>query len=159
MRLRNSLPVGGIVATSFFWLCGLAPATRAHNLDLDFTQFHLSKWDADNGLPSSSVNAIAQTKDGYIWFATYSGLARFDGVRFTVFDRTNDTLPQNEILSLLATPDGALWIGTARGAARYSHGRFETFGADKGLPEGSVIDFTENGGRIWAAVRNHGLFL
>jgi ligand-binding sensor domain-containing protein len=116
MRLRNSLPVGGIVAASLFWLGGLTTTTQAHNLDLDFTQFHLSKWDADNGLPSSSVNAIAQTKDGYIWFATYSGLARFDGVRFTVFDRTNDTLPQNEILSLLATPDGALWIGTARGA-------------------------------------------
>jgi signal transduction histidine kinase/ligand-binding sensor domain-containing protein/CheY-like chemotaxis protein len=159
MRLRNSLPFGGILAATLLWLGGVASPIRAHNLDLDFTQFHLSKWDADNGLPSSSVNAIAQTKDGYIWFGTYGGLARFDGVRFTVFDHTNGSLPQNEILSLLATPDGALWIGTARGAARYSHGRFEAFGADKGLPEGSVIDFTRNGGLIWAAVRNHGLYL
>jgi len=159
MRLRNSLQVGGIVAASLLWLGGFGTPTRAHNLDLDFTQFHISRWDADNGLPSSSVSAIAQTKDGYIWIGTYSGLARFDGVRFTVFDRTNDALLQNEILSLLATPDGALWIGTAGGATRYFHGRFEAFGADKGLPAGPVADFTGNGGLIWAAVRNRGLYV
>jgi len=32
------------------------------------------------------VRAIAQTADGYLWFATFGGLARFDGMNFTVFD-------------------------------------------------------------------------
>src|SRR5690242_12656973 len=49
-------------------------------------------WRGENGLPSSSVTAIAQTPDGYLWVGTYNGLARFDGVRFVKFDP--DTTPQ-----------------------------------------------------------------
>jgi len=158
MRLRSELQVGATVVASLLWLGGSAMPTLAHDLSREFTQFRLSRWNAGNGLPSSSVSAIAQTKDGYVWFGTYSGLARFDGVRFTVFDRGNGKLPHNEIVSLLATQDGALWIGTPAGAVRYYRGRFETFGTDKGVPEALVWDFTESGGRLFAAVRNHGIY-
>ena len=43
-------------------------------------------WSSEDGLRSSSVTAIAQTPDGYLWAGTYNGLARFDGVRFVRFD-------------------------------------------------------------------------
>ncbi len=43
----------------------------------------------DNGLPQSSVTAIVQTRDGYLWLGTSGGLVRFDGVKFTVFDVGN----------------------------------------------------------------------
>jgi hypothetical protein len=46
-------------------------------------------WTTENGLPQNSAISFAQTRDGYIWFATYEGLVRFDGVEFRVFDRTN----------------------------------------------------------------------
>src|SRR5262249_55546607 len=46
-------------------------------------------WGIDDGLPGSSVAAIAQTPDGYLWVGTYDGLARFDGVRFVTFDPAN----------------------------------------------------------------------
>ena len=46
-------------------------------------------WTSDNGLPDSSVTAIAQTPDGYLWIGTYNGLARFDGVQFVTFDPFN----------------------------------------------------------------------
>jgi ligand-binding sensor domain-containing protein len=36
-------------------------------------------WTAEQGLPDSSVTALAQTPDGYLWIGTYNGLARFDG--------------------------------------------------------------------------------
>jgi len=39
-------------------------------------------WRLDDGLPDNSVTGVAQTPDGYLWLATESGLARFDGVRF-----------------------------------------------------------------------------
>ena len=158
MRLRSILQIGVVAAASLFGLGGMAGSMQAHDLNRDFSQFHLTKWDSDNGLPSSSVSALAQTKDGYVWFGTFSGLARFDGVRFTVFDHNNGNLPHNEVLSLLATADGALWIGTPRGAARYFHGEFEAFGSSKGLPDGPIIDFIESAGQLWAAARNHGLF-
>jgi ligand-binding sensor domain-containing protein len=158
MRLRSELQLVGIVVAGILWLGGSALPTLAHDLSREFTQFHITRWNAENGLPSSSVSSIVQTQDGYIWFGTYSGLARFDGVRFTVFDSNSGKLPHNEVVSLLATKDGALWIGTTGGAARYFQGRFEAFGANRGLPEAAVGPFTESGGRIFAVVQNHGIY-
>ena len=48
------------------------------------TQYLQSAWATDAGLPQTSVYSIAQTTDGYLWVGTELGLARFDGVRFTV---------------------------------------------------------------------------
>ena len=39
--------------------------------------------------PSSTILDIVRTRDGYLWLATTRGLARFDGVRFAVFDASN----------------------------------------------------------------------
>src|SRR4029077_17535226 len=47
-------------------------------------------WDTeDNNLPNSTVTAIAQTPDGYLWIGTYDGLARFDGFRFVTYEPVN----------------------------------------------------------------------
>ncbi len=43
-------------------------------------------WQVDDGMPSDQINAIAETDDGYMWFGTGAGLARFDGYKFTVFN-------------------------------------------------------------------------
>ena len=48
-------------------------------------------WQVEQGLPQNKVTAAVQTRDGYLWAGTYNGLARFDGVRFTVFDDNNIT--------------------------------------------------------------------
>src|SRR5688572_9333531 len=60
----------------------LDPATR-------LTQYGRDAWQVEDGLPQNTIKAIHQTRDGYLWLATEEGLARFDGVRFTVFDSTN----------------------------------------------------------------------
>ena len=39
-------------------------------------------WQADDGLPGDNVTGVTQTEDGYLWIATQTGLARFDGIRF-----------------------------------------------------------------------------
>lgn len=54
-----------------------------------WTQYRFDSWTTDNGLPQNGVRAIAQTPDGYLWFTTFDGLVRFDGARFTVFDKNN----------------------------------------------------------------------
>ncbi|MCX6878897.1 MAG: hypothetical protein NTW21_34565 [Verrucomicrobia bacterium] len=41
-------------------------------------------WQSDVGLPDNTVVGIAQTSDGFLWVATPSGLARFDGLRFLI---------------------------------------------------------------------------
>src|SRR3954471_16309999 len=44
-------------------------------------------WMTDDGLPGSDVTGIVQTAAGYLWLGTFDGLVRFDGLKFTVFDR------------------------------------------------------------------------
>jgi ligand-binding sensor domain-containing protein len=50
------------------------------------SQYVHDVWTTNDGLPQDSINAIAQTPDGYLWLATQEGLARFDGMTFTTFD-------------------------------------------------------------------------
>jgi len=89
--------------------------------------FHVRHWTSEDGLPASRIAALAQTPDGYLWVGTWFGLARFDGVRFVVFNRANTPALPVEAISALAVDrmDGTLWIGTHRGLARFKDGRFE----------------------------------
>src|SRR5581483_9106971 len=86
-------------------------------------------WQTDEGLPQNSVTAIVQTRDGYLWLATQEGLARFDGMRFTVFDKRNTpALAENNIQALYEQRDGTLWVGTEGcGGARLKDHRFTAY--------------------------------
>ena len=83
-------------------------------------------WDTEKDLPSSTVTAIAQTPDGYLWVGTYNGLARFDGARFVTFDSVNKPeLSQTRIQGLFLDANGTLWINTFRGGlTSYRQGVF-----------------------------------
>lgn len=83
-------------------------------------------WQVEQGLPQNKVTAVVQTHDGYLWVGTYCGLARFDGVRFMVFDDGNTpALRSSRITSLFEAGDGRLWIGTESGdVAQYKDGHF-----------------------------------
>jgi signal transduction histidine kinase/ligand-binding sensor domain-containing protein len=73
-------------------------------------------WDTENNLPSSTVTSIIQTPEGYLWVGTYNGLARFDGVRFVIFDQVNEpALNHSRIQGLYLDAAGTLWIDTYRG--------------------------------------------
>jgi signal transduction histidine kinase/ligand-binding sensor domain-containing protein len=118
---------------------------------LALTQFGHDVWTTSNGLPDDSVRAIAQTADGYIWFATVGGLARFDGMNFTVFNGADSPLLKRSTLTaMLAAPDGSLWIGAgSSGLVRYRNGGFEKIGIP-GLPASSIRAlFLDSRGVIW----------
>jgi len=84
-------------------------------------------WYAEDGLPQNAVTAAVQTRDGYLWLGTYTGLVRFDGVRFVVFnDNNTPALKNSRITSLFEGADGTLWIGHETGdVTRLKAGRFE----------------------------------
>ncbi|MGH7950573.1 MAG: ligand-binding sensor domain-containing protein, partial [Limisphaerales bacterium] len=74
-------------------------------------------WTSENGLPDSSVSAIAQTPDGYLWVGTHNGLARFDGERFVTFDPANTpALTHARVRKLFVDSRGTLWINTYDGS-------------------------------------------
>jgi len=87
-------------------------------------QYRFDVRTTDNGLPNNFVYAVAQTRDGYLWFTTLDGLARYDGVRITVFNTSNSpNLPSNRLTDLCEDRAGALWIGT-EGDGLVKSGRF-----------------------------------
>jgi signal transduction histidine kinase/ligand-binding sensor domain-containing protein len=90
-------------------------------------------WDTENNLPGSTVTAIAQTPDGYLWIGTYNGLARFDGVRFVTFDPVNTPeLSQTRVQGLFLDANGTLWINTFRGGlTSYHDGMFRNVWPDQ----------------------------
>jgi ligand-binding sensor domain-containing protein len=128
-----------------------APAS-ALRPDKALTQYVRDVWQTPAGLPQNSLLAIAQTADGYLWLGTEEGLARFDGVRFTVFDRsTSPALPSPNAMALLAARDGRLWVGTYGGGLIVFDGkRFKAFGPQEGLAGGSVFALAEDAqGGLW----------
>jgi ligand-binding sensor domain-containing protein len=73
------------------------------------TQYVRDVWQTEQGLPENSVQAIAQTRDGYLWIGTQEGVVRFDGARFTVYDAKNTpALKHSSVQALLADRGGAL---------------------------------------------------
>ena len=120
---------------------------------LDLSQFSRQMWLTENGLPQNTVHSITQTENGYIWIATEEGLARFDGVRFTVFDKQNTPeLKSNDIRVLLEDRSGALWAGTAAGLIRFADGKFTGFTMRDGLPSDRIDAICEDAeNALWVA--------
>lgn len=100
------------------------------------TQYVLDVWQEEQGLPQDTVQALLRGSDGYLWLGLQEGLARFDGVRFVLFDRRNTPeLKHNSILALAEAPDGTLWAGTNGGGIllRRPDGTFGSIGPGEGL--------------------------
>lgn len=90
--------------------------------------------------------------DGYLWIATLNGVARFDGVRFTTFDKSNTRgITTNRFASIAQGANGDLWLDAENGAlTQYHHGKFHTLGASEGIAPTSVRGITsDNAGNVW----------
>lgn len=109
-------------------------------------QYHFESWTTDNGLPQNSIRSIVQTRDGYLWMATFDGLVRFNGVQFKVFDKSNTRgLSTNRFTVLYEDKDGTLLIGTGDGGlTSYRNGVFTSYTATDGVPAGQIISFTHD---------------
>lgn len=80
------------------------------------TDYFRESWNTRQGLPHNTINSISQTPDGYLWFATWEGVARYNGREFKVFGREQQTgLPDSGIRALHLDPKGRLLLGGSRG--------------------------------------------
>ena len=115
-------------------------------------QYHLNGWTAENGLPQNVIRGIAQTPDGYLWVATLDGVARFDGVRFTVFNKSNTPgIASNRFGSMIEDRNGNLWFTSEGGnVTRYHRGSFHTYGPEEGIPVNSIRGLVlDSAGNVW----------
>jgi signal transduction histidine kinase/ligand-binding sensor domain-containing protein/CheY-like chemotaxis protein len=154
---RSSRLVGAIVWPRLLLAASLF-AVPADALDPHKSISHYSHtvWHTADGLPQDSVRAIAQTRDGYLWLGTQAGLARFDGVRFTSFDRFNSELNADHVLALCAAADGSLWIGMAGHGGLY---RWIPHAGFKKIWTGANVRalFEDGHGTLWIGTEGAGL--
>ena len=104
--------------------------------------------------PGDGANAVLQTADGFLWFGGYSGLYRYDGARYTVWDAlTPGGFGSSNIRALYEDSAGVLWIGTNdRGLVSYQNGTFNVYDKAMGAASNTVRSICEGpGGQIFAA--------
>jgi diguanylate cyclase (GGDEF)-like protein len=117
-------------------------------------------WDDSNGLPQNAVRALAQSSDGYLWIGTYEGLVRFDGFRFTLYDRrTVSLLETGFITSLCPGAEGDLWIGTNMGIYRRNRGEFQSYVKLRPFPSSRINAMMhDREGQLWIGSQDKGLY-
>jgi signal transduction histidine kinase/ligand-binding sensor domain-containing protein len=109
-RFRRTVIGVFILQMWFVWQALALDPQGSSYLRTDFT--------VEEGLPDNEVNAIAQTRNGFLWVGTDGGLARFDGKHFTQIRLRPGISNEGPINILLAAADGALWVGIDSGLAR-----------------------------------------
>ncbi len=157
-RAARRLPLSGGTygATAFSgFLAALLLGCGLPGLALEPTtplaNYGRQSWGMENGLPQNTVQALVQTRNGFVWLGTEAGLVRFDGNSFAVFDKNSTpALPGNDVRCLLETRDGALWIGTSEGLARWKDGVVTAFTTAQGLPANGIRTIVETrDGLLW----------
>jgi ligand-binding sensor domain-containing protein len=139
---------------------GAAPAPPRAGGPRPLPDYTHESWQANDGLPQITIEAILQGRDGYLWLGTQEGLVRFDGLGFEVFDR--DRLPAmttNHVGTLLEDPDGGLWLGTLGGGLlHFRDGRLTAYTSAQGLSGDSVTALLrDREGRLWVGTESGGV--
>ena len=128
------------------WLACAAPAASL------LQEYRITKWETDDGLPENSATAMAQTRDGYLWFGTFNGLVRFDGLKFTVFNPANTPeLPSASIINLHVHKSGRLWISTDKGLVSLLDGQWKRQGLNTSWTNRYARTFAENADGVLCA--------
>ena len=106
-------------------------------------EYGFDVWTTANGLPQNTVTGVVQTPDGYLWLSTFDGLARFDGVRFTIFDKGNTKgIINNRFARLLADQAGVVYAYTENYVVTvYRNGVFNSYAdfATSGEPIAAIV--------------------
>jgi len=120
--------------------------------DRTIAQFAHTAWGPKEGAPST-VRALAQSTDGYLWLGTPDGLFRFDGRIFERYQpQSSGQLPARNVSSLFALPNGDLWIGfRSGGIGLLRNGLVTNYTTHEGVPSAGVSSFAQDReGAIWA---------
>jgi signal transduction histidine kinase/ligand-binding sensor domain-containing protein/ActR/RegA family two-component response regulator len=140
-------------------VCVFAPALPAGaepGTPIPLKHYVRRVWNTGEGLPQSSVRAIAQSDQGYLWVATSEGLVRFDGVRMEVLDRkSTPALPSPNIAALMHDGD-AVWAGLKRDGLLRLHGSsVERWTRAEGLPGDNIEALARTtDGTVWACTND-----
>jgi ligand-binding sensor domain-containing protein/signal transduction histidine kinase len=123
------------------------------------SQYVRDHWGTEQGFPRGPLYAITQTRDGYLWIGTESGLVRFDGWSFQIIRDSSGALPITGIYGLTPAADGSLWILLQNQIlVRYRNGVFERGNLEAG-PYANISAISQsNNGEVLVSKMEDGTF-
>ncbi|PWH15105.1 MAG: hypothetical protein DDG60_06640 [Anaerolineae bacterium] len=168
-RLFRWLTAGALMVAVFVFpgLVMAGPGSTLHAQDSSFRyapDARFQRLTVEDGLPSSTVLGVLQDRQGFIWFATADGLARYDGYEFKIFRHDSEnpnSLSHNNTFAILESRDGLIWVGTDPGGLNVYNpktGLFQVYRHNpqdpSSLPNDSVWALLEaQDGTIWVGTR------
>ena len=114
------------------------------------------EFNVDNGLPSNMVRCVFKDSKGLIWIGTQSGLVRYDGKNFFVFDESTG-LVANEVWSITEDGFGNLWFGTyGKGVVKFNGKSFTNYNTSNGLAGNKIrkVYYSKKMDRIFIGTEN-----
>ncbi|MDE6120932.1 MAG: hypothetical protein K2F63_03995, partial [Muribaculaceae bacterium] len=141
-----------VLVTASSVLCG-----KAYGRVFSPATAYFKVMDSSAGLPDNSVNDIEEDEFGFIWVATWNGLARFDGTSFELF-RYSDTEQSlsNNMVRCLHNVEGGLWVGTDSGLDFFCYRDLSFTPACFRSESGAPVRFTQ---RISRIISNRGTII
>ena len=165
--VSRRLPWNGVRKRTRSERAAPSPATAQEADVLSAQDIRFERITTADGLSNTSVNAVVQDQQGFMWIGTQEGLDKYDGYQFTIYRNSpldSTTLTHNRIESLLVDHAGTLWIGTADGLNRYDrdHDNFTRYQHDPNDPNslsdnGIMSLFADRAGMLWISVLGGGL--
>lgn len=142
-------------------LCALLWSWTALALDPEqpIGSLQIERWYSDEGLPHNTVHSLAQTRDGYLWLATWEGVARYNGRQFTTFNQDNlPSLKESGFRAVLASADGSLWAASVHdGLYRWHRQRWTQYGTGQPLTSKNLASLADDEkGGVWIGTRDAG---
>lgn len=122
--------------------------------------FSREVWTTRDGLPHNQVNGIAQTPEGYLWFATWEGLVRYNGQEFRTFgSREIPELRDNGIRAVAVSESGNLLVATSRGGISVRRRDvWHSYTKADGLAQNESMAIAEDrAGNVWVAHESEGV--
>ncbi len=119
----NMIRIPGLLTMAF--LFGLGFTLSSQNAG-QLANRQLLHYGVEDGLSQGSVFGMLKDSRGFMWFTSYEGLNRFDGIHFKVYHADpNDTiaLRGNQTIGLVEDPYGNIWVGTETCLNRYQRER------------------------------------
>ena len=104
-----------------------------------------------DGLPNDNVLCLTADASNNMWFGTQTGVAKFDGTNWSIFNQTSHpTIPNNTIKAIAAMKNGDIWIGTDNGIGVYDGSKWTSYDTDDGLGSNRINYITEvSNGDVW----------
>ncbi|MCB9292033.1 MAG: hypothetical protein H6559_02710 [Lewinellaceae bacterium] len=155
------LPAAALATGLFFYAAG-------QPLYPDHSNWHVAPLPVEDELGSNGIKAVAEDRQGFLWFASNNGVARYDGYSFKNYPAVSgDSTSLNHGRTSAAFVDhsGTLWIGTRLGINRYipecdCFKQYNQAGeAPNTVPDGEINGIAEDrNNQMWVTSQYGGLY-